>query len=323
MPSPSAALVTLRPDLAQSLEQFDLAMSWNGFVATEIMPPVEVGSQFGNFGIIPLEQLLMARDTTRAPGAAYNRGMFTFKPSTFSCKENGTEEVVDDREATAYANYLSAEQYAAMRARDAVLRNLEARVLGLFTTANFGAGKNSAVTTSWKTVATANPMNDVATARSAVYANSGLLPNTVVMGYNAWINFRLNANVINQIKYWGGNDPTTRGIDTSVAAKLLDVERVIVAGAQKNNAGQNLTASLTQLWSDDTVFVGRVARSSDFKEPAVGRVFHYSGDGSSIGAVVESYRDERVRGNVVRVRMDTDEQILYSAAGYLLTGANA
>src|SRR5690348_12693720 len=121
MAQPSAQLLTLRPDLAQSLEQYDLAMSWQGFVAQELLTPVEVASQLGNFGIIPIEQLLAARDTTRAPGANYPRAQFTFKPGTYACKENGAEEVVDDREAVAYMNYLSAEQYAAIRARDAVL----------------------------------------------------------------------------------------------------------------------------------------------------------------------------------------------------------
>jgi len=321
MPNPSAQLLTLRPDLATSLEQYDLAMAWNGFVAQEILVPVEVASQLGNFGIIPIEQLLMQRDTTRAPGAAYNRSQFTFKPSTYACKENGEEEVVDDREAAAYMNYLSAEQYAAMRARDAVLRGLEANVLALFNTTTFN-GHTSGVTTSWKTAATSNPMADVATARSNVYAASGLVPNICVMGYNAWINFRLSAAVVDQIKFWGGNDPTTAGISTAVAAKLLDVERVVVAGAQKNIAGQNLTASLTQLWSDDQIFVGRVAKTQDFKEPCVGRIFHWGGDGSNLSGIVESYRDERVRGNVVRVRMDYDYQIFYPQAGYLLTGAN-
>lgn len=325
MPSPSAALVTLRPDLAESFEQFDLAMSWNGFVGSKVMPISDVASQAGNFGIIPLEQLLQTRTTTRAPGSAYNRSEFTFKPSTYACKENGMEEVVDDREAAMYANYLAAEQYAAIRARDAVLRNFETRVVDLLTdtTNTFTGGKTGAVAVSWKTFATSAPTADVVGAMKSVYTNSGLIPNAVIMGWFAWQNFRQSADTINRIKYWGGDDPTTEGITTSVAARLFGVPNIFIAGAQYNSANQGQTASLSQVWPDDKVFVGRIATTQDFKEPCVGRCFHWSGDGSSPTATVESYRDERVRGNVVRVRMDTDEQILYSNAGYVLTGANA
>lgn len=324
MPSPSSALVTLRPDLAASLEQFDLAMSWNGFVGSKILPVVPVLQQAGNFGIIPIEQLLQARNTARAPGGAYSRAQFTFKPSTFSCKENGFEEAVDDRESNMYQNYLAAEQYAALRARDAVLRNYETRVINLVTdTAVFTSALTSAVAVSWKTLASSTPAVDISTAVQAVYANSGLMANTVVMGWKAWQNFRQSADTINRIKYWGGDDPTTKGISTAVAARFFDVESVVIAGSQKNGANEGAAVSLSQLWNDDRIFVGRVARTDDFKEPAIGRTFTWAGDGASESGTVESYRDERVRGNVIRVRMDSDEQVIYKQAGYLLTGANA
>lgn len=321
MPSPSAALVTLRPDLAQSFEQFDLAMSWNGFIANKVLPITDVAEQAGNYGIVPIEQLLSTRTTLRAPGAAYSRSEWTFKPSTYACVENGMEEVVDDRESAMYQNYLSAEQYAALRARDAVLRNLEQRVATLLQAT--GTFSHTGVTTTWKTFASSTPTSDIIGAMKSVYSASGLIPNAVVMGWFAWQNFRQSADTISRIKYWGGDDPTTEGITTNVAARLFGIPNVIIAGAQYNSANQGQTASLSQVWSDDTVFVGRIATTQDFKEPCVGRIFHWSGDGSSPTATVESYRDERVRGTVVRVRMDTAEQVIYSNAGYLLTGANS
>ena len=38
-----------------------------------------------------------------------------------------------------------------------------------------------------------------------------------------------------------------------------------------------------------------------------------------IGGTVETYRDETIRGDVVRVRHDTDERIIYTELGHLLT----
>jgi hypothetical protein len=54
-------------------------------------------------------------------------------------------------------------------------------------------------------------------------------------------------------------------------------------------------------------------------EPCIGRMFHWSEDGSSPGGTVESYRDEIVRGNIIRVRHDVDEVVLYPQAGHLVS----
>lgn len=323
MPSPSTALVTQRPDLAASFTQYDLAMSQRGFIASRVLTPVDVMQQAGNFGIIPLEQLLQSVGTSRAPGSNYNRGSYTFKASTYSTKENGWEEVVDDREAKMYANYFQAEQLAALRARDAILRNYEQRVINLLTdtTNTFTSAKTGTVAVTWKTFASSTPVADSVKAIKAVYANSGLIANVCVMGWNAYQNARQSAAVIERIKYSGDDDP--KNITTNMLAALFGVEEVIVAGTQYNSANQGQTATLSQLWPDDDVGFYAVARSQDFKEPCIGRTFHWSEDGSSMAGAVESYRFEPVRGNVIRVRMDTDEQIIYSAAGYVLTGANA
>ena len=61
MPSPSTALATLRPDLGGSFEEFDLAMDRQGFIATRVLPVLEVAKASGVFGKIPIEQLLKVR----------------------------------------------------------------------------------------------------------------------------------------------------------------------------------------------------------------------------------------------------------------------
>jgi hypothetical protein len=64
--------------------------------------------------------------------------------------------------------------------------------------------------------------------------------------------------------------------------------------------------------------IARIATGVDMREPGVGRTFHWSGDGSSIGGTVETYRDETVRGDVVRVRHQVQEKRLYTEAAFLL-----
>jgi hypothetical protein len=65
--------------------------------------------------------------------------------------------------------------------------------------------------------------------------------------------------------------------------------------------------------------VCRIATSNDMREPCIGRTFHWSEDGSLIGGAIEEYWEEQSRSNIIRVRHDTDEVIMYPQAGHLLS----
>jgi hypothetical protein len=106
-------------------------------------------------------------------------------------------------------------------------------------------------------------------------------------------------------------------------AQVFDLDEVIVAGSPKNSAKEGQTVSVAEIWDDEYAMVARVARSSDMREPCIGRTFHWSEDGSSIGGTVETYRDEPVRSNIVRVRHDVDELLLITAAAQLLDNVTA
>jgi hypothetical protein len=55
------------------------------------------------------------------------------------------------------------------------------------------------------------------------------------------------------------------------------------------------------------------------REPCIGRTFHWSEDGSQVGGAVEEYYSDEVRADIIRVRHDTDEVIMYPQAGHLLS----
>lgn len=322
MPTSATSLATLRPDLAASFEAFDLEAEKAGYIARKVLPTVDVASQAGNFGKIPLEQLLQQRDTKRAPGSGYSRGNFTFDDSTYACKENGAEEPIDDREAKMYAEYFDAETVATKRAYNAVLANAEKRVAdAIFNTSTWtGASLTTDVSSvPWATIATAKPLTNVEAAVQKVYDGSGLWPNALVVNKKVFRNLRNTPEVIDRIASSGAGD---RNLASDVTLQMLaaafDLDYIIVAGGSLNSAKEGQTASVSQIWSSTYAMVCRVATGSDFREPCIGRTFHWGADGSSIDGAIESYRDENVRANIIRVRHDVDEVVLYAQAGHLL-----
>lgn len=321
MPAPTSALTTLRPDLASFLE-YDLESDRLGYVASKVFPVVEVASQAGVFGVIPVEQLLQQRTTARAPGSGYSRGNFTFTTSSFACEEHGAEEPVDDRQAKMYREYFDAEQVATLRAFSAVLRNAERRVADAVfnaTTWN-GAALTTGITHEWDDATNCVPITDVNAARNKVYDGSGLWANALIINKKVFHNLRRSAQVIDAIESAGAGDASKQSdITADLLARVFDLDFVIVAGASRNSAAEGAAATPTQIWSDEYAMVCRIATSADMAEPCIGRMFHWSEDGSSPGGTVESYRDEIVRANIIRVRHDVDEVVLYPQAGHLLS----
>lgn len=324
MASPSTSLATLRPDLADSFAEFDLAADQAGYIGQKVFPVVDVQSQAGVFGKIPLEQLLKNADTKRAPGSGYSRGDFTFENASYACQENGHEEVVDDREAKMYAEYFDAEVISTARAFGTVLRNAESRIASaVFNSTTWtGSGLTTAITNEWDTNHTANavPITDVEAAVNKVYDGSGLWPNALVINRKVFRNLRNLDQVIERINSSGaGNASKPSDITAQMLAQVFDLDYVIVAGGSQNTANEGQAASVGQIWSSEYAMVCKIATSADFREPCIGRTFHWSEDGSMLGGAVETYRSEEVRGEVVRVRHDVDEIVLYPQAGHLLS----
>jgi len=319
--SSTAATVNLRPDLAASFE-FDVEAEKAGFVGMKVLPVVDVSLQSDNPGRIPLEQLLFNGDTARASGSGYNRGSFKFERWTYATEEHGWEEPVDDRDKNRYKNIFQAEQIAMMRATGIVLRNQEARTASaVFNPSTWnGASLTTGITHEWDDFTNAVPITDVEAAVRKVYDGSGLWANALVINRKVFRNLRNCAQVIDRIESSGAGDAAKASdVTAQMLARVFDLEYVIVAGNSKNTANESATPSISQIWSDEYAMVCRVSNSADMRDPCIGRTFHWSEDGSAIGGLVEQYRDETVRGDIIRIRHDVDEVIMYPQAGHLLS----
>ena len=322
MPKPSTQLSRSRPDIAESMVEFDLQANNNKMIATQLLPVFEANAQAGNFGRIPLESLLEESKTDRASGGSYGRGDYEFEDVFFATKEQGWEEPVDDRDAKIYADYFDAEMIAADRAQSKILVNQEKRAAAI----TFGNGSinTTAAGTVWSTAASATPVTNVETAVQAVWARTGLWPNAIVMSYLLFRELRQCSEVLDRIESSGAGDQTRASdVTTAQLAAVFDLDHVLIAGGSRNTAKKGQTASVAQIWDKTKCMVATVATGQDLREPCIGRTFHWSEDGSSIGGTVESYRAEDLRSEIIRCRHETQEKLIYPEAAEIITGCLA
>jgi hypothetical protein len=320
---PANAIYTLRPDLAECFMQFDLAGSQKEFIGAQVFPVLDTMKQGGQYGLFELGQLLQKRNTSRAAGGGYARGNFNFNTNTFATSENGFEIVVDDREAAQYRDYFDAEFFGTLLCLDIILRNQEIRIADdLMTTSTFGSGFNAAAAQPWTNQSGATPIEDVMAAKMAFFANTGLWPNVGICSKCTFLRLKDTEEIVDRIKYSGHDDPKQAKITQQAVAESLDIPRLLVSGAAQNTAAEGLAPVIASIWNSDYFLLARVAETEDFKETCLGRIFAWGEDGGE-GPVVETYRDEPKRGEAIRARQDTAEQMLYENCGYLITGVNS
>lgn len=318
MPSPSSSLATLRPDLGGSVMEIDLMGQLNGFIGLQILPVFEAPKASGTFGRLKLEQLLHTREVDRSPTGSYNRGEWEFEPESYVTTEKGLEERVDDNEAEMYKDYFDAELISAERCLHGVLHAAERRVRdAIFSESNFSTTGTSSVV-DWATLDSAKPLTDVELAVQAVYDASGFRPNTVVMTWKRFRQCVRTDEVKDLIKNQNFQDVRPEAITQRALATLFQVDQVLVADSTQNNAVQGDTPSLAPTWGTEYVWVGKVARTRDIREPCVGRTIHWDEDGSMVGGAFETYRDENVRSDIVRCRHQVDEKLIHTAVGHLI-----
>ena len=315
MVAPSSATFQ-RPDLGSAFQELSIIAQNNGFIGMDILPAFETPLATANFSVIPVDQLLQQRDTTRAPGAGYSRGTYTFEQASFTTIEYGAEEPVGDRERSIYSYSFDLERVAAERAVGFVMRQHEQQVAdAIMDTSTFA---NSAAGTTWATSATATPIANVFSAIKSVRTQSGLEANCVVMDLNLFLDLKACEEVIDRVKYGGGNEDPAN-ISAQALAEIFGVEKVLVSRGSKNTAQQGQAASLSGIFNNTRCFVGRVSTGLDLRDACVGRTFLNTNDGAG-SLVLEQYRDEPRRADIIRARLDFDAKIIYADAGHIITG---
>jgi len=321
MPTPSSSTATLRPDLAE-FQEFDLESEKQGYIALKVLPVVEAGLQADNPGKVPLESLLFTGDTSRTSHSNYNRGSYKFERFQYATKENGWEEPIDERDEKRYRYLLQVDRIANARAAGVVARNQEIRVAALVynTTTWTGASLTTAITHEWDDAVNCVPITDVEAAVKKVYEGSGLWANALVINRQVFRNLRNSDQIIERINSQGAGSPSKASdVTEQMLAQVFDLDYIIVAGASKNAANEAAAPTPSQIWSGEYAMVCRVSTSADMRDPCVGRTFHWSEDGSSIGGTVEEYYEEQSRSRIIRVRHETDEVIMYPQAGHLIS----
>lgn len=315
---PSSGTV-IRADLNIKVEEAAQADRFH--IGHLVMPHMPVPVKTGTYPKIKIAkgQLMKAGSTLRAPDGSYSEVTREFEDDNYTTVDRGLEERVDDSHAKDVARFFNLEQTKSRL----VLRNMkldhEVRVKdAILNTTNFGAATNSTVAYTVANLATIDFPADVIAGVNRV-ADKGVAANTIVISGQVFdrlvLSTKLQAWVRGTLK--GHTEMPVNAPNLTASFADYGITQVLIGRARVDTAKQGQAASVSQVWGTAYVWVGYVNPGAKLPDDGgAGFTFTWNEEGGLF--VTETYRDDKRRSNMVRVRQHTSEKVSDGTAGTLI-----
>jgi len=304
---PESSSVIFRADLAAIAMEHNARIDGK-FIGQYAAPVFDTPACDGTYPIMRRANFQKPASTKRAEGAGYNRIIGQFGQGNYACEENGLELPVDDRRKRRYASMFDAEASVTRMGVYQVALAREARVAALYAGAGF---TNHNVTTAWTTTASATPLDDIASGVDALSDNCGADPGEVSLIIpRADFREMCRTDQVNEKLMYTYPGVQPAQLTPLQVAAMLGIKRVLVPAVAYDSTEEGYAASMSQIWPSGVMYICVLANpGEDLEVPSVARTVRWTADAPET-PVVESYREDKTRSDIVRVREDTDEILL-------------
>ncbi len=262
-------------------------------------------------------QLLNGGAEARAAGAAYKRNSRKYDIDTFDCVEYGEETPIDDSYEAEVERFMNLEATEAKLNERKLRISYEQRIR----TASFNASTFTATAASVNytaaNLATMDVADDVDKAKGRLLL-TGQIANAVWMSYNVYQRARRSTLLQNQIYGVVPRAAGQRGLPGEAdVAQALGVENLFIGKAPVNANAEGATYSGSFIWTDTYIGVGCV-QGGEYEAGGMGRTIQWTKDTTGL-FTPETYRDDTVRSNILRVRQHVIEKVIDATAAQLIT----
>ena len=284
----------------------------DGFIGEQVFPNVQVTKPSDKFFVF--DRAAWRRDEgtaiVRGIGAVAARGGYHVSTDSYNVERYTFEHPVDDALYDAADDPINLQARGVRFCAEKIMLRKEKLIAALaFGTGQWTSGTTLSGTAQWDDPASV-PITNFSTARLAVRALIGRLPNTLVLGAEVYEALSLNTSLISRIQYTGtANNPAI--VTSEMIAALAGVERVLVGGAVENTSVERLPDVETNafIWGKRALMV-YVPPGPAREEPSGGYVF-------TKGRKADSYREEQTTSDIMRCEEEFDVKKTGADAGYL------
>jgi hypothetical protein len=299
----------------QPLSNISQAVKNSELVADKVWPGVRVKKDSDKYFVYDKSNL-RPDDTDWGPKTTAKEVSWDVLQDSYSTERHGLQELVEDDEIQAADSPIQPLIDTTEILTEKMLIRREKRLVTFLSDlANYDADAQPVLAgaTQWSDYAsaTSDPNGDISTARGIVFKKTFKKANLIVLPRLVYEKVREHPKIVDRIKY-----SQVGVVTTDLLAQLWDIENVVVAGSGENTAVEGAADVLAFIWPKH-VFIGYVNPRPAKKNPSWGYRFE------SQPHMVDRWRDDPRKGEIVRVSSKDTFELVTKAAGYTVRAAIA
>lgn len=293
--------------------------SQDNFIANKVFPIVPVDKKSDKFFVYTKndwfrDEAQRRSDATESAGSGYNLTTNSYSADVWAfhkdvgdqTRANSDTPLVPDREATEFVT-------------SRLLLRQEVQFMSDFVTTGVWSKDYEGVASSpstdqfvkWSDYANSDPIEDIEGGKEQILGTTGFMPNTLVLGYQAYRKLRNHPDLVDRIKYTSSNV-----ITTEIMARLFDVERVLVASSVRATNAEGATAAYAFNFGKAAILV-HSASNPGLMTPSAGYTFAWRGVSGGLGATVgvSRIRMEHLKADRIEGEVAFDNKVVASDLG--------
>lgn len=289
------------------------------FVATKVFPLVPVEKQSNKFFKYTKndwfrDEAQVRADATESAGGGYNLSTDSYAAQVWAFHK----DVGDQTRANADMPINLDREAAEFVTSRILLRQELDWQSTFFTTGVWGTdytGVSGTPSTGefkqWSDYANSDPMEDIEAAKEKILSTTGFMPNTLVLGYQAFRKLKNHPDLVDRIKY-----TTSNVITEDMMARMFEVDRVLVTKSVKatNNEGASEAYSFVH---GKAAMLCYSAPNAGLLQPSAGYTFGWTGVSGGIGATVGTsrFRMDSLKSERIEAEAAWDHKVIAADLG--------
>lgn len=283
------------------------------YIATQVFPLVPVDKQSDKYFVFTKNDWFRDQAQKRAPGTESAGSGYGLSTSTYYADVFALHKDIDDQIRANSDNPLDPDRNATQwLTQQMLIRQDRQFMTDAFTTGVWGTDLTPA--NLWDNYTTSDPITDIETAKGTILANTGFLPNTLVLQYNVFRYLKHHPDLVDRIKY-----TSAKTITPEVLGAIFEIPRVLVSQAvyASNNEGETAAYAFTAGKHAGLFYVNP---SPALEMPSAGYTIAWKGVSGNLGlpSAVSRFRMPQLKADRVEIEAAFDNKIVATDLGYML-----
>lgn len=292
------------------------------FIAGQVFPTVPVEKQSDKYFVYTKGDWFRDEAEKRAPGTESAGSGYTLSTDTYSADVYAFHKDIDDQTRANSDSPLNPDRDATQFVTQRMLMRQEIDWFSTyFTTGVWTAGSGGETlsgTDQWND-ASSDPIDVIETGKAEILTTTGLMPNTLTVGYDVHRQLRNHPDIIDRVKYTSGAP-----IGNSVLADFFGIERYLVSMGIKNTAAEGATTVMANIAGKHALLTHSASTPSTLT-PSAGYCFKWRGvsDGLNKDVGITRLRMPQLRSDRIEAQMAWDNKVVATDLGYFIENAVA